>query len=163
MVVRLVKSMVIAAKAKREVTIAMIQKRAKLKVSTRTLLTSLHKRGIRFRRLRSKLLLSTIDKKQRYAFAKKYRNKPVSFWTRLIHMQIGCKNWRVYADAKGIDCAAMREVRGAYHTLRQGLDASYVAVPKHMRVNPGKKPAKILGDVAKCRQLGARQRREKVW
>ena len=150
-VVRLVKTMVSSAKAKREVTIAMIKKRAKLKVTTRTLLTALHKRGIRFRRMRSKPLLTTKDKKDRYAFAKKYRNKPVSFWAKNVHLHIDCKNFPVYADARGRDYAAMREVRGAYRTRGQGLDESYVVVPKHMRVSTGKKPVKILGGVARDR------------
>ena len=45
----------------------------------------------------------------------------------------------------------MRSVRGAYRMLGQGLDESYVIVPKHMKYKTNVKSVKILGGVAKDR------------
>ena len=147
--VTILKLMIKEAKAKREVTMAMLIKRSKAKVGARTIHRALTKKGIRFRKMRSKPRLTAKDKKTRFLFGKKNRKKPFIFWRRKMH--IDCKNFPVYAKAQDRDVAAMREVRGAYRTKGQGLDESYVVVPKHMRYNTNVKSVKILGGVAKGR------------
>jgi hypothetical protein len=147
--ITILKAMIKKAKGRREITMAMLIKRSKVKMGGKAIRKSLAKKGIRFRRLRSKPLLTKEDKTKRFRFGKKYRNKPVAFWRRLL--SIDCKNFPAYVSAKARDYAAMREVRGAYRERGEGLDEAYVTVPKDLRYNPGAKPVKILGGVAKGR------------
>lgn len=149
-IISTLKAMVKAAKARREVTMAMLLKRTKTKVGARCVHRALVKHGVKFRRLRSKPILTSQDKKERYKFAKKYKNKPASFWLNRVHLHIDCKNFPVYADASARDYAAMRSVRGVYRTLGQGLDEAYVVAPKHMKYNTNVKSCRILGGVAKA-------------
>jgi len=80
LLVRTIKAMARKAKALYEVTLAMAMKRAKLKCGEQCARAALKKRNIKFRRLRSKPILTKQDVKERFAFAKKYRKKPRSFW-----------------------------------------------------------------------------------
>ena len=80
LLVRTINAMVVKANALSEVTLAMAMKRAKLKCGEQCARAALKKRNIKFRRLRSKPILTKQDVKERFAFAKKYRKKPRSFW-----------------------------------------------------------------------------------
>ena len=73
--IKVIKAMIKKAKARYEITLAMVIKRAKVKASERTARKALQKRGIRFRKMRSKPKLTTKDIKARFAFGKKYRKK----------------------------------------------------------------------------------------
>ena len=78
--VELVEGMVVQADANYEVTLGMVLRRSRFKVSQRTAARALHKRGYRFRKLRSKMILTPQDIAERYAWAKKYKNRPRQWW-----------------------------------------------------------------------------------
>ena len=66
--------MVQKAHGRYEVTLAMALKRSKSKASERCAREHLRKRGIKFRKMREKPLLTKADVKERLAFAKKFCN-----------------------------------------------------------------------------------------
>ena len=66
LLVRVTKAMIQKAAAKREVTLAMIKKRAKVSASERCIRGALQKRNIRFRKMRCKPLLTKEDVKGRF-------------------------------------------------------------------------------------------------
>ena len=145
--VRVLRAMIKKAEAKYEVSLAMLKKQSKVQGCEKTLRKALATKGIKFRRLRSKPILTRQDRKDRMAFAEKYRKKPATFWVRHVHLHHDCKAFPAYVTAKARDYAAMREVRGAYRETGQGLDEAYVVVPKDMRFNPGCKAVRIAGGV----------------
>ena len=134
------------ARARREITLAMLKKRARCKACGKVIRKALCARGIRFRRMRSKPILTKDDVKVRYAFAKKWRHKWRKWWVKKI-FSIDLKNFPCYVHAQARDVAAMHEVRGAYREAGQGLDECFVVVPKHLRYNPGVKSAKVAAGV----------------
>ena len=149
--VRTLKAMCAKAKARWEVTLAMLKKRAKIKVDDKVVRKALQSRNIKFRRMRGKPILTKADRKARYAFAKKWKSKSAAWWVKalqeapLLHWDL--KNFPVYPHAKARDIAAMREVRGAYRAPSQGLDEAYVVLPKDLRYNPGAKSCRIAAAV----------------
>ena len=151
LLVRTTKALIKKAAAKREVTLAMILRRAKVKVSERCARKALQKRNVRFRRMRSKPLLTKDDVKERFRFARKHRRKSKAWWRSKVHLYIDLKSWKVYPNAKSRALAAQRQVRGAYRAPGEGLGEGYVVVPKHLKQNTGAKPAMIAGGVGKGR------------
>jgi hypothetical protein len=143
--------MIRAAKACYEITSGVALEAAGLECSEKTAGKALLKRGICFRRMCSKPLLTAQDKRDRFAFAKKYRCKSRAWWLKHIHMTIDSKHFPVYVHAQGRNYAAMREVRGAYRLPGQGLDEGYIVVPKGQRYNPGVKSAQIAAGVGRGR------------
>ena len=57
------------------VTVAMLKRSARIRASEKTISKALHEKNIFFRKLREKPVLTDGDVKERFAFAKKYRNK----------------------------------------------------------------------------------------
>ena len=145
--VGVIRAMVKNAKARFEITLAMIKKRAKIFVDDKVLRKALASRKIKFRRPRSKPLLTKEDRIARFKFAKKYREKTLSWWLKKIHLHIDLKNFPVYTNGRARHLASMREVRGAYRTLGEGLDEAYVVIPKDMRFNPGAQSCRIAAGV----------------
>lgn len=135
------------ARARYEVTLAMIKKRAKCKACDKVVRKALRTRKIAFRKMRSKPLLTTEDRIERFAFAKKYLRKSRGWWLEEIDQHWDLKNFSVYTHAAARAVAAMREVRGAYRAPGQGLDEAYVVIPKDLRYNPGAKSVRIAGSV----------------
>ena len=72
--VKTLRNMIRTARARWEITLPMLKKRAKIVVDDKVVRKALYKRGIKFRRMRSKPLLTKEDIKKRFAFAKKYRS-----------------------------------------------------------------------------------------
>jgi len=153
LLVRTTKAMIKKAAARKEVTLAMIMRRCKVKASERCVRMALQKRNIRFRPMRTKLQLSAQDVKDRFKFAKKYRKKSRRFWRTKIQMSIDLKTFKVYPNHKMRAYAASREVRGTYRAPGDGLGEGYVVVPKHMRMSTGVRSVKIVGGVGKGRVL----------
>ena len=151
LLLRTARAMIKKAAAKREVTLVMIKKRAKIKAGEATIRKALQKRGVRFRRMRSKPLLTKEDVKTRFVFAKKNRKKPKSFWTKKIDLHWDLKTFPVYGNEEARAVGAQRQVRGAYRELGQGLDEAYVVIPKHLKYNTGVRALKIAGAVGKGR------------
>ena len=144
---RILKTLIRRARARREVTMAMLKKKARCKACARTIRTALAKKNIKFRRLRTKPLLTAHDRKARREFALKYKDKSLAWWLRAIQMHIDVKTFPLYTTKAGRDVAAQREVRGAYRQPGQGLDAAYVVVPKDVRYHPNVLSVKIAGGV----------------
>ena len=151
LLVRTLKKMQKQAHAKREITMAMLKKRAKCKASCHCIRRALRQRNIQFRRMRSKPILTKEDRQARLAFAKKYRMKTKAWWVNNVHLHIDLKNFPAYVNAAARDVAAMRMVRGAYRQAGQGLDEAYVVVSKELRYNPGVKSVKVLAGVGRGR------------
>jgi hypothetical protein len=145
--VRTLKDMQKKALAKQEISLAMLMKRAKCRACDRVVRNALQSRGIRFRRMREKPILTKDDKQARFDFAKRYRSKSRAWWLQNVHLHIDVKNFPAYVHAAARDVAAMRSVRGAYRAAGQGLDEAYVVMPKNFRYNPGVRSVKILGGV----------------
>ena len=151
--VRTLKAMIKQAKSRWEITLRMLKKRTKCNLDDGTVRKALAARKIKFRRLRSKPLLTKEDRRARYLFARKFKGKPRSWWLKKIRMHIGLKNFAVYTTAKARDYAAMRMVRGAYRGVGAGLDEAYVVLPKDLRFNPGAKSCRIAAGVGCGRVL----------
>ena len=81
-IAKIIRAMIKHAKARYEVTLSMIKKRAKVKVCDKVLRKALAARKIKFRTLRSKPILTEADRRARYAFAKKYRVKTKEWWVK---------------------------------------------------------------------------------
>lgn len=141
--VRVLRRLVRQARGRREVTLAMVRTEAGLSASVKTLRAAFHARNIFFRRLRSKPKLTVQDKKARYEFAQAFKDKPVAWWLRHVHLAIDLKTFPVYLNDEGRARAANREIRGAYREPRQGLDEGYVIVNRVLRYNPGTKSVRI--------------------
>jgi len=152
LLMRVMKAKIKEAAAKREVTLAMIIKRAKVKAGERCVRKALQKRGVRFRRMRSKPILTKEDVKHRFAFAKKHRKKSRKWWQKQhIHLYHDIKDFPSYTNAAARAVAAQREVRGAYRVAADGLDENYVVLPKHLKYNTGTKSVRIAGGVGNGR------------
>lgn len=140
-------AMVKKADGCKEVSLSALKTAARCKAGLKTIQRALHGRGVFFRKMRSKLVLSEEDIKARYAFAKKYKGKSPAWWRAKLHMVIDLKHFPVYVDGKGRAVAAQREVRGVYRKRGQGLDQGFVQRPKALRYNPGVKGALIAAGV----------------
>ena len=109
--VKTLRSMIWQAKARVEVTLAMLKKRAKIQADDKVVRKALLSKKIRFRRLCTKPLVTRKDRISRFDFAKKHRRKTRQFCLKHIQVHIDLKNFPVYTHAKARDVAAMREVR----------------------------------------------------
>ena len=148
---RVIKALCKTARARWEVTMAMAKKRANVKACDGTVRRALRKRGIRFRKMRTKPRLTSDDIKARKMFAAKYRFKSKEWWQTHVDLFIDLKNFPVFTNAQTRSLAAQREVRGAYRQAGQGLDEAYVVIPKDLKWNPGAKAVRIAGGVGKGR------------
>ena len=139
--------MIKKARARYEISLSMLKRKARVHFDDKVIRKGLLTRNIKFRRLRTKPLLTRGDRIGRKDFAKKYRRKSRAWWLSHIHVHIDLKNFPVYTHARARDMAAMRQVRGAYRAPGQGLDEAYVVVPKDMRYNPGARSCRIAAGV----------------
>ena len=81
-------SMILKADGQYEVTVTMLKRSSRCKASTRTILDALHARGVYFRPLREKPVLTTEDVAERLAFAKRFASKSAGWWYASMHMII---------------------------------------------------------------------------
>ena len=109
------------ADGKYEVTVNMVRKSARVKASNRTILKGLHKRGVYFRPMREKPVLTEEDIRDRMAFAKKYVRKSPEWWQESIQAFIDVKSFKVYLSGAARARAAQDGTRGAYRRKGQGL------------------------------------------
>jgi len=113
------KQLVKKANGEKEVTLAMIRRSARCKFSESTIQRCLQTRNIKFRKLRSKPVLTRSDKLKRFRFAKKYKGKSRKWWRTHIQLHIDNKNFASCGNSKARSYAAQRSVRGAYRDLSQ--------------------------------------------
>ena len=84
--VKIQKVMVAKAKARFEIILALLKRRAKLNVCDKVLRKASHARNIKFKVMRSKPVLTKADRMARYAFACKYRGKSKAWWLKHVHV-----------------------------------------------------------------------------
>ena len=146
--------MVKQANVKTEVSLKKIVRRSRIEASARTVRRCFKDRKLLFRPLREKFKLTEADKEERLAFAKKYKVKPKSWWTKNIHLFIDNKYFKIFHNGKHRDWAASRSVRDAYRSKGRGLEEEYVKPPKNeMKYNTGMKNACITGGVGRGKVL----------
>ena len=85
---RTLKKMQEKAQAKREITLAMLKRQSKCKVSCHCIRRALRQRGIRFRKMRSKPIFTEADQRARFIFAQKNRMKSQAWWVSQVHMHM---------------------------------------------------------------------------
>ena len=108
------------ANGETEVTAAMVKEKALCSASTKRILEAFHAKGIWFRKLREKPILTKEDIVERAEFGKRHSRKSKSQWCEFPHAIIDNKHFPVYLNAAGREHAARRCVRGA---SRSGADA----------------------------------------
>lgn len=146
-------AMVKRADGRYEVTVATLKRASRTKASERTILDALHKRGIYFRRLREKPVLTDQDVIDRKAFAEKFGDKPASWWNKAIHLTIDVKHFQVLPHGNSRRHAAQEATRGAYRKAGQGLSKGYTKPLTKTKFNTGAKGVKVLAGVGNGRVL----------
>ena len=114
-------TMIQKADSQKEVTVTMLRRSTRCKASERTILRELHKRGINFRPLRQKPVLTEEDISDRLAFAEKFAGRSKAWWNSSIHMIIDIKHFRVLPHGSARRYAAQESTRGIYRKKGQGL------------------------------------------
>ena len=87
-------AMIQKADSKYAVTVASLKRSSRTKASERTILNALHKRGIYFRRLREKPILTADDVSDRKIFGDTFGHKTPNWWTTAIHLTIDFKHFK---------------------------------------------------------------------
>ena len=146
-IVKLLEDMVDGADATYEVSMDMIMKRSRTKASAKTVARRLHERGYQFRNLRHKPILTPEDIKDRYAFSKKYRRKPDSFWVVKIHAKADNHVFKVATNAKGRRLLSKRRVRGVYRKKGKSLRPGHVKPSPKLKLSTGAKGIMKTGAV----------------
>ena len=139
--------MILQADGKYEVTIAMLKRSARCKASTRTMLDRLHERGVYFRPLREKPVLTPQDIVDRLEFAKTFAGKSKAWWNNTLHMIIDVKHFQVLPHAAARRHAAQSAVRGTYRKKGQGLSAGHTKPVAKTKYNPGARGVNVLAGV----------------
>ena len=132
-----------------EVTVSHLKRASRCKASPVVIQRRFREKGIYFRPLRAKPLLTDEDIADRYSFARKYKDKPESFFERHIDLHIDMKKFKVYLNGKSRARAASEGIRGAYrkHGDGDGLKAPYVKGKKDLKWNPGAQGVLVLAGV----------------
>ena len=119
--IKTLEAMIDEASAKREVTLAMVMRRCRLKVCDRVVADALHARGYWFHKLRTKMILTPDDVKDRFAWPKKYKGKNRHWWQKRIQVHLDNHHFKHATTSKGRALLAKRLVRGAYRTKTKSL------------------------------------------
>ena len=97
-----------------EVTVAMLKAHAGVEASDRKVLEAFHENGVRFRKLKEKLILSKEDVRSRFCWGNKRLRRSKALWVKKPHATIDTKHFQLFRCRVGRDFAARRAVRGAY-------------------------------------------------
>ena len=146
-IVAKLEAMVDEADSTYEVTLAMLMRRARLKVCPRVVANALHGRGYWFRDLRQKPILTPDDVKARFAWAKKYRGKTESWWKRSVHLHMDNHMFKVATTAAGRRLLAKRTVRGVYRQRGKAIRSGHVKPNPKMSLSLGGKGILKTGGV----------------
>jgi hypothetical protein len=139
--------MIIKADGDYHITAPMLKRNTRSKASCRVIQNALHKRGIFFKKMREKPLLTPDDIKDRYRFAKKYKKMSKVWWCKSIHAYIDGKHFKTYLTGANRSRAAKHATWGAYRSPGKGLNGGYVKPKKGLSFNTGSKSALIMGAV----------------
>ena len=99
---------------RKEISMAMILKRSRIKIGERTVFDKFHEKGIYFHRLFGKLDLSATDKEARAVWCHSKLSRSKLQWRTMPHAIIDNKTFQIYTTDKGRAYAARRCVRGVY-------------------------------------------------
>ena len=146
-IVALLEKMVNAADANSEVTMDMLMKRGRLRVSRRVVAEALHERGYRFRDLRQKPILTPDDIKDRFKWAKKYARRPRAWWLEAVHVHLDNHTFKVATTSKGRKLLAKRRVRGVYRQVGKSLKSAHVKPSAKQHLSIGAKGILKAGGV----------------
>ena len=150
---RILNSMIDEADAQYEVTGAMLKRRSRCKASLRTISNALHERGYYFRTLRQKPILTPDDVKERFVFARRFRNKPARWWLQHVHLHWDNHCFKVATTFRGRKILAMRRVRGAYRKRGKSLRAGLVKPHAKLKQYTGAKGVLMAGGVGAGRVM----------
>ena len=156
-IVALLERMVTAADGSEEVTMDMLMRRGRLKVSKRVVANALHSRGYRFRDLRQKPILTPDDVAERYAWAKKYARKSREWWLQAVHVHLDNHVFKVATTGKGRKLLAKRRVRGVYRTKGKSLKSAHVKPGAKQHLSLGAKGILKAGALAGGSSSSGRQ------
>ena len=152
-VVKTLERMVDEADATWEVSMAMLMRRARLKCCAKVVAKALHQRGYRFRDLRYKPILTPVDVRERFAWAKQFRGKSADWWRRTVHIHLDNKVFKVATTAAGRKLLAKRTVRGVYRRRGKSLRPGHVKPHPKMRLPLGSKGILKAGGVGSGKVL----------
>ena len=125
------------ARPGKEITVAMVKAKAKVKWGERVLREAFAAHGKPWRKLREKPLLTDRDIVERWEFSKQYSKRSGQSWLVYPHAKIDNKKFVAYLDHKGRVHASRRSVRGAYRSGGQALE-SHLVKPKESQKYPAK-------------------------
>ena len=125
------------ADARTEVTVTMVKAKAGVVASDKTVREAFHERGIYFRKLKEKPLLTAADVTDRLTWATKRLRRTREGWSQLPHAIIDNKHFQLFTNAAGRNHAARRSIRGAYQP-KGGKPHPYVVKPKATVKYPAK-------------------------
>ena len=108
------------ADAEWEVSVGAVMALAGVTTSEKTVLEAFHERGIWFRPLREKPILTEADVAKRVVFTAENRNRPKESWVTKPHAVIDNKHFVLYRKRADRNEAARRKVRGGYRPRNQG-------------------------------------------
>jgi hypothetical protein len=145
--IKTLEAMIDEASAKREVILAMVMRRCRLKVCDRVVADALHARGYWFHKLRTKMILTPDDVKDRFAWSKKYKGKNRHWWQKRIQVHLDNHHFKHATTSKGRALLAKRLVRGAYRTKTKSLRPGHVKPDPKMRLATGSKGILKMGGV----------------
>lgn len=125
------------ANGEKEVTIAMVIKKAGIDYCEKVVRKAFSDHGKPFRKLREKPLLKPEDIPVRFKFTKANRGRRSATWVKRPRAIIDNKKFPMYLQLKDRRYAARRTVRGAYRTGGQAVE-SHLVKPKATLKYPAK-------------------------
>ena len=131
----------------------MVMRRCRVKVCDRVVADALHARGYRFRKLRSKMILTPDDVEKRYAWSKKYKDESREWWLETVQIHLDNHHFKVATTSKGRKLLAKRRVRGAYRRKAKSLRPGHVKPDPKLRVSTGPKGFLKMGGVGNGKVL----------
>ena len=152
------------AKGRYRITYQIIKDRTRCKASVKTIMREFHRRGITFRKMREKPLL-TDDFADRFCFGRKHKGKPSRWWLKKIDAHWDGKWFKVFLNGKARKYAATQKVFGAFRGRcdGDGLKAPYVRSRKDLKYNTGARGVMVIAAVGKGKVLLWEYLHKKKW
>ena len=119
--------------AQREVSVAMIKKRARVHACDKVVLNAFHDHDTWFFKLRERPVLSDEDVASRLVWANEHKKRSPKQWINSPHAIIDNKNFQVYGNRAGREHAARRTVRGVYRPQAAAPHRSIVRPKKTLK------------------------------
>lgn len=108
---------------KREVTMPMILRRARVAVDPTTASRALKDIGVEWRAPREKASRTKEQEAARKTWSEKKRRLSEEYWLSTVDLIMDCKKFELPLNVHTREHAARRHVRGGYRTREEGLEA----------------------------------------